>query len=136
MRITAENIEQILRRLEGKPLYAEPWQKALEKATLFVKRRAERLAPRDTGMLAASITWRLDTAPVPRYGVVSTNRTNRGFRFPFALNASEKFHYRRGRYQGRPTRRWFTRALTGARKKVQGLLVQAVREIEGRWRTS
>jgi hypothetical protein len=143
VRADIAGIDELQAKLRSaEPIYAAPWRKALETATDEVfdaeKQAAGRM--RLTGRMEAHLLKRMDARPMPEWGYVSqdavadTPDRKRGglFRYPWALNASERFHFRG---TGRTTRGWWDRPLQRMTKRVQELLSEAARRIEARWRT-
>lgn len=71
--VKIDGLDRLLALLEKAPLWAGPLRDALSQIALTVESGAKRLAPVDTGRLRASITHRVDAAPVPRWAEVGTN---------------------------------------------------------------
>lgn len=142
--VKVEGLPTLLDKLRSAdPIYAEPWRTAMGEATETLEERVEARAPVREGTLVGSVTRKMDTARIPLWGLVTANAENRGFRYPFALEAGKGkkraegtysvTHYRSGRRKGRPTRKWFSGTMRGMRRRLADILNRAAREIEERW---
>jgi hypothetical protein len=134
VRADIKGIDEMLGKLmRGKPIYAEPWKRALRTSVTELEQKERQMAPRNTGHLEARMTSRLDAKAVPEWGVVSNDVTSsRGTRYGFILNAKD-MHYQHGSRRGRLTRGWFTNTFHRFRKRVDELLGKAAKEIEAAW---
>lgn len=65
--------QQLAHLADAETLIGPPMSRALAKAGLVVESDAKRNAPVDTGRLRASITNRVDTAPLAKYVEIGTN---------------------------------------------------------------
>ncbi len=136
IKVQMEGLTETLRKLEGKPIYAEPWKRALERAVQILLGKLREESPRLSNQLANSWTGRLDSREVPRFGEVKTDQTaSDGFRYPHALNASKRIRYRfqSGTRRGQLLYRWTLRSQRAVREQLQSLLSAAEREIESAW---
>lgn len=138
MRLTwkIDGMNRVLRKLgttEGGSIIAEPWTRALRSLVDEAQSDVRATAPHASGRLDAKTTGRLQATPIPKWGVVTTTASNRGYRYPWALEASARFHYRSGPMKGRPTKGFFKRVRDALQGKVNRVLEEAAREIERRF---
>jgi hypothetical protein len=87
------------------------------------------------GSIPAAITHSVDSRPIPTYGKVSLgDLTKGGFRYAGALQGGKKYHYSAGnpKYQGKPTRHWFSGAMS--KKAIEKLLAELAARIEAKWK--
>ncbi len=144
--------QEALRKIDGNTLLAAPLRRALTQSALLVEGNAKRLVPVDTGNLRRSITYRVDSRPIPLFAEIGTNApyavfvhegrkagkmpptsallgwARRHGRNPFAVARSIG---RRG-IRGKP---FLRNALTQARGQIQAFLSDAAREIEAAWKS-
>ncbi len=137
VRADIQGIDKLLAKLsKSAQVYAEPWRRALTTLTEETEQAERQAAPHNRGELEARMTHRLDARAVPEWGIVSNDAASkRGYRYGFALNASDRYHYRSGVRAGEPTKGWFTKAFQRMRQRVEKLLGEAAKEIESRWQT-
>ncbi len=173
-----EGLNKILPKLrESDPIYAQPFREAFKKLIDLLEGRVQKRAPWGKGRLAVSVTGKMDANPIPFWGLVTATAENKGFRYPFALEAGKgkksgtrlewqtykstrinrktgalikpwsgirtkvvetwdsqaTLHYRSGRRQGKPTRKWFSGARGGLAKMATKFLDAAAKQIEQRW---
>jgi len=138
VRLTAsiDGMNRVLRKLgttEGGAIYAEPWTRALRSLVDEAQRDVRATAPQDTGRLDAKTVGKLQASPIPKWGVVTTNATNRGYRYPWALEASNRYHYRSGSRRGQTTKGYFARVRDELQGKVNRVLADAARDIESKF---
>lgn len=126
-------LPELQKKLRHENLYAEPLRAAFAEAADVAKKEAERLAPRDTGRGVSRITVWVSPKPVPTGARVRLNVQNRGFRYMWALNASPRYHYRRGVFAGSPTAGWFEKARDRTAPRINAILTRAARDIERDW---
>lgn len=141
--IRVEGLDDLLDDLSwNKPIYAQPWKRALTKAVQVAQAKVKERSPGNR--IRANVTTRMDARPVPLWGTVSTDAESpKGYRYPFSLEAGKGrkmadgtysvTHYRKGPRAGRRTKGWFRGSLAAVRKEINGLLAGAAREIEGMW---
>jgi hypothetical protein len=141
VRADVKGIDAIQRKLaSAEPIFAEPWRKALETATDEAFESESRAISRfRTQGMQSHLDQKMDTRPIPEWGYVSLDAFSshgpdkkRGgpFRYPWALNASERYHYAGTE---RTTKGWWDRPLSRMKQRVQELLEKAAREVEARW---
>lgn len=73
--VRIEGVPRLQAKLAPGLLLGPPIKRLLERWAITVESEAKRGAPVDTGRLRASITHRLDAAPVPLFAEVGTNVT-------------------------------------------------------------
>ena len=82
--------EEFRKKLTDPQLVGGPARRFLTKAVVLLQRLARQRAPKDTGHLAQSITYAVQSAPMPIWGKVGTN-TGYGPAMEYGTNAlSEK----------------------------------------------
>lgn len=130
--VRIEGVRTLLRDIrEHDPVYAEPWEKALNAAVRLAEKAVKARAP---GSLGHYVKTKVQARPVPLWGRVRLpNKSRRGFRYPGALQGGKRYHYRSGSYRGQETRGWFTKARKSVEGEIAKLLSKAEREIEQRW---
>lgn len=139
---SVDGLGPLLVKLQGEPIYARPWRRALLEALRAGKALATQRAPRGaSGKLAARNTMRMQRIPVPLWGVVSNKATKKGFRYGFALDAGRATRKKSGRTytyhrlgSGSPTKGWFTGVLARIQPRVNALLTAAAKDIEAAWK--
>lgn len=142
-RIRVTGLDRALKKLkDADPVYAAPFRRAMEGigrlAAAYLKTRAAR---GQTGRLADSISQELDARPVPRFvhaGYVRAGPpmpTRDGFRYPGALQGSDRYHYRSGPLRGQTTKGWISGAKGFVQRQARTLLKAAEREIAASWGT-
>lgn len=137
--LTAEFPKLTMRRLQrllGHPdeLYGGGVRGVLEETVGEMETRARARAPIGTTMaLSRSIDSEIHNAPIPLWGKVTASASHGSFRYGWALQGSRKVAYH---YAGtsKLTRRWFTGALAGQRRKLQQRLTRLASRLEQRWR--
>lgn len=157
MRVEIRGLSKLTRNLAADHLLADTWRKAMERVTQEAESEAKDRAPHLTGKLRASLTHRLDARPIPLYGVVTANAENKGFRYPFALDAGHRTpgrphrrgvtvkRWRRQSYMrgtliqlhyagtGKSTAKWFSGSVDKIQGKINNILNDAARRIEQQW---
>lgn len=94
----------------GDPFFVGPWREALIEGAETVVSLAQRRAPNETGALAASIHYKLDSRPVPMWARVTANKTKGKAKYGYILNYSRKrvYRFRSGPIVGSKTVWWFS----------------------------
>jgi len=127
-------VPRILEKLRAKHLYQARAKAIMEDVLETGVKRARRRAPKDSGRLAESISGKMDAAPFPGWAKIELARVTspRGYPYGYALNASERYYYRRrGR---RPTHLWFRGVQKGIRGRLNFRLRRLGRDISKAWR--
>lgn len=146
-KIDVEGADQLARKLNPDSLYEDPLRRLLDEARKVGEQKAHERAPRGiTGRLDAGIDSELKPNAVPMHAIVSVEAIARdGFRYPFALDTSPKFHYRAGALRttrrgrtglvrgGKPTKGWFTKVLPLVRSHLSRARKKTLAEIEQRF---
>lgn len=116
--VTIQNLDKVLANLD--PAKARlPLRRFLTRASLVVQKQGKIYAPVKTGRTRNSIYVQVGGAFPAMYGKIGTNVSHKGFPYPAALNASGKYHYRRGAHTGQSTLGWFTsKALNKSRPGI------------------
>lgn len=134
-----EGLGELLEKLQGEPIYARPWRRALLEMLKYGKAVAQSRAMRGkTGKLASRIRYHYPRVPVPLYGVISVSASNKGFRYPFALDSGHGTK-KNGMYQfhrlgsGSSTRDWFTGVLPVIHPRCDALISAAEKDTEANW---
>jgi hypothetical protein len=154
--------EEFKKRLSDPRLIAEPARNFLTNAVIFIQGLAREGAPVDTGRLAQSITYRVDSAPMPLWGKVGSNVSyapdqeygtnalsekpavtgNRPFPTGPQLETWAKRHGAPSglvvsraikRRGGLRPRRYLRNAFKAAQSEVRKFLRQMAKEIEAKW---
>lgn len=112
----------------------EPLRASLEDIGDLFEREGRKAAPREKGTAAASIKSYVSRKAVPTYVAIRVKARNRGFRYPYALDAGVRrpYHYAG---TGQPTRGWFSSLREKLAGQVNRLLQDAAKRVEARWRT-
>lgn len=135
--IRIEGLRELLKKLDGDAVLGQPIKHALNQIGAFGETRAKQRAPRASGRLSAGISHKMDVRPIPlwtKVGYVNgAMPTNKGFRYPYALNASKKriYHYAGTK---KKTYRWLSGVMAQVRRQFGSLIQNAAREIESNWR--
>jgi len=123
--------EQVM-KLNRFPHYAgRRFKDAAEGSVKLLERNWKIVAPVDTGRYRASIAGRVKSvAGASVVAVVGTNVTSaRGFPYPYALEHSMRYHYRRGPRQGQFTFNRVRRVLKRAQGSIKRRFNKAVKLI-------
>lgn len=139
-RISLEGMESLTALLREDEWYGKPVKRALARLGAQARSAARAAAPRDTGRLAASITYKVNTRKKqPRFVAIATRamRTE-GAHSPFAYPRILEFAPRFTRAYGRrvkspppnPRKGWFAAAIKGVTANLTSYLADATREIE------
>ena len=123
--------EQIMKLKGLDNIASRHFRIAAESSVKLLERNWKRVAPVDTGRYRSSITGRVNTARgTVVVGICGTNVTsNKGFDYPYALEHSQRYHYRRGPRQGQFTYNRARRVLKRARKSITARFNKAVKRI-------
>lgn len=70
--VQIENMDEVLRKLDKGTLIGEPLRRFWTRVCIDIQSRARDKAPRDTGLLAASIVYEVDPSEVPQQAVVGS----------------------------------------------------------------
>lgn len=88
LKLKLYNYNEILAKCQDDKFYAEPWKRAFTEVVNLVEQKAKKRAP---GTLGSKITKRMDTGPLPLWGIISTNaKSASGFRYPFVLESGHR----------------------------------------------
>ena len=68
------NPEEFRRKLQDPKLFGGPVRKFLTSAALIIQGWARQLAPKDRGHLAQSVTYEVDSSPLPVWAKIGTNQ--------------------------------------------------------------
>lgn len=143
--VDLRGLDKVRAKLAANEQLLRPWAAVMDRAGDLLVSAGQQYAP---GTLGGRFTKHLDAAPIPRFvkaeispvptSVARTGKTaGRAIRYPFVLNAGQAktrvFHYRSGRFIGRPTAGWIQAALRLGRRQVGQLLRAAARGIEQEW---
>lgn len=135
------DLNRILRKCDPKIL-ADPLKRFFDRAGIAVTNQAKLSAPVDTGRMRASLgkgasggIWDQDTSAPPLWLKVGTNVNHRGFSYPFALDNSDRYHYRgtHPNLRGKPTQGWFSSSLEKSVNDIRRFLATLGREIRQNW---
>jgi len=66
--------EEFKKKLDAEKLFGEPVRNFFRKALIYMQGIARGEAPRDRGQLVQSITFDIDSKPIPLWGKVGTNK--------------------------------------------------------------
>lgn len=127
--LRVEGLAALQRKLRVDVLLAPPLKSAITASTEDAARIVESRAPRRTGRLAASITTKVDTREIPRWGRVSVSARSRSKRYPRGYRYPRLLEYgKKSRHQ-----RWFRGAITPAKNALARHVEAAKRAIERTW---
>ena len=104
---------------------------AAEGSVKLLERNWKKIAPVDTGQYRASIAGRVKSVVGTNVvAAVGTNVTSaKGFPYPYALEHSQRYHYRRGPRQGQFTYNRVRRVLKRAQGSIKRRFNKAVKLI-------
>lgn len=107
------------------------FKEAAETSVALLERNWKMVAPVDTGRYRSSIAGRVKSVVGTNIvAVVGTNVTSdKGFPYPYALEHSQRYHYRRGPRQGQFTYNRVRRVLKRARGSIKSRFNKAVKNI-------
>ena len=107
------------------------FKEAAEGSVKLLERNWKIVAPVDTGQYRASIAGRVKSVVGTNVvAVVGTNvMSAKGFPYPYALEHSKRYHYRRGPRQGQFTYNRVRRVLKRARGSIKRRFNKAVKLI-------
>lgn len=140
-KVVIEGLEKAMKKL-GPELYSDALRTFWRQAADEVMKETAQGSPSATGKLKGSLDVGgpgnvFDVAHMnpPEWARVGTNVENKGFRYPWALEAGERYHFRsaleqqglsKGGGKGPQTKGWFseafTRALGGVRQRLQPMI--------------
>jgi hypothetical protein len=144
VRADIKGIDELMAKMRGNPIFAEPWREALKTLTDRTYEAEQRAAAKFTHHgpgegLASHIYQKMDTRPIPEWGYVSQTAVSSGgpdkkrggpFRYAWALNASDRYHYAG---TGVSTKDWFYKPLARMKRVTQDVLERAAKKIEALW---
>ena len=142
VKITLGGADKILRQLHPDELWKHPVGRLLDEARERAEDLAHQRAPRGVGgQLDAGIGSELRATADPPYALVKAEATADGFRYPYALDASDRYHYRAGALgkKGRmtkgskPTKGWMSKIPGLVRRVLRSAQRKAEQQIEQRW---
>lgn|SRR5574340_1164945 len=136
--IKVDGYLEMQRKLSGNALYAGPMKTAVRESVELAEGKVKERAPVMTNRLESSVTHRLAENPTAFWGVVTAGAENKGWRYPWSLNAGKGkagsvTHYRSGPRQGKSTKKWFGGTIGLVRRAIKLKLNHAAREIERNW---
>ena len=132
--VIIEGSDKLRQAMDNEQLTAPAIRKMMYHIAILLRRGAKERSPVDTGKLLASLTYMVDSRPLPRFAIVSTDRLSpRGFPYPRALEDSPRYHYRRTARQGLPTKGWFSGTIEAQMDRIVLTVVRALEEIGERW---
>lgn len=118
--VEVRGLKELRRALRREPLLEATWRDFLTDAVAVVEDEVTDAAPAaSSGRLGKSIKGKVTGKAVARQGKVTANATRGGFRYGYALNASDRYHHRGS---GKSTRGWFDEAGEKAQPKVDRLV--------------
>lgn len=99
---------------------------------------AEDRAPKKTGRLRGDLTKRLSGQQFSRKGTITTNVSNNGFRYGWALETSKRrvYRYRSSGPRGESTRGWMSGTVKQLVTRLVAALSRADSDIARRWNTT
>ena len=130
--IEIKGLDEQVRKLNRFEVYAfRAFKEAAEGSVKLLERNWKIVAPVDTGRYRASITGRVKSVVgTDVVAVCGTNVTSpKGFPYPYALEHSMRYHYRRGPRQGQFTYNRARRVLKRARGSIKRRFNKAVKKI-------
>lgn len=131
LNLRVEGMAQLQRKLRKEVLYAPPLREAMESTTKDAAQLVEQHAPRASGRMAASVTYRVDARPVPTWGRVAVTARAKskkypsGYRYPRLLEFAPKWHHAG----------WLHSAVQPAQAALQRRLQVAKQRIEAIWKS-
>jgi hypothetical protein len=123
--------------LTGKNLLGPELKRVFEEMGTVGETRVQSRAPKGkTLQLVGGVSHVVEPGRFPTFVKITADAANRGFRYPWALQASRKIKYtRRGPPRmGRPTRRWFTGAVPYLKRELRKRLGHLSGRVERKWR--
>jgi len=126
-------LPELLAKFEkAKEIIEAETRTAITEGAVTVQGDVREFGPVDIGRLRSSVGYEVrGTFPEIR-GIVGTNVEARGFPYPAALDASERYHYRRGPRKGSPTFKYFSGSLERKQKQILDFFQAAARRIAAR----
>lgn len=128
--ITVElsGIRELQAKVTANPVYRAPAKRALSRIGEIGVQAARRHAPKRSGALADSISYKVNGSPQPLWVVIKvaatrSSRKYRNYPYPRRLEFDPKSRHRD----------WLKRAIEGAFGQMNGALSQAGHEIETEW---
>lgn len=97
-----------------------------------MEEEAKRSAPKESGKLAAKVKLTVSRAKIPKWAKVTANATRKGFRYGYALNASDRYHFRG---TNRTTKEWFWKVRERVSARVNQIMQNVGNEIGAKWRS-
>ena len=126
--VEVQGMRELVARLNPDKLLSRAIKKAMSEVGKEGRAQAKAIAPRDTGRLAGSITYKLSRplplTDIPRgVAVVVKALSPRGYYYPRRLEFDPRSRHRN----------WFMGAMESARGKFEGMLRSAASDIERRF---
>ena len=123
--------EQVMKLSRFDQVASRHFRIAAEGSVKLLERNWKKIAPVDTGRYRSSIRGRVNTARgATVVGICGTNVVSgRGFDYPYALEHSMRYHYRRGPRQGQFTFNRVRRVLKRAQGSIKRRFNKAVKLI-------
>lgn len=136
---TIKGMDKLIKDLSPE-VYSEPLRDTFRVAGKLALAEAQKRAPKNlTGKLRGSLTeggagniLEVDGGTPPKWAKVGTDIANKGFRYPWALEASGKYHFR-GRKGS--THGWFSKGFKAGLRDI-GKVIKAFRDgVTAKWRS-
>lgn len=129
--LKVEGAELLAKRLDPDHLMNRPIGALVEEAGRLGQKQAAKRAPSRSGRLAAAVVTHSFARSNPPYATLSVAAVARdGFRYGFALDASQRYHYR-GRKPA--TKGWFSKVPAIIRRLIRQQLRRAEQAIEAQF---
>lgn len=144
-KVVVEGLEKALKKLRPE-LYSDALRVFWKDAATEVMSSTQSAAPSDKGALRGSLdiggpgnVFEVARMNPPEWARVGTSVNNKGFRYPWALEAGARYHFRGSEGDNsspgarKPTKGWFSEAFKRALDDIQGKLRGMIAEIAKRW---
>ncbi len=144
-KVVVEGLEKAMKKL-GPELYSDALREFWKDAATAVMSAAQNAAPNDTGQLRGSLdiggpgnVFEVARMNPPEWAKVGTDVNNKGFRYPWALQAGARYHFRADGADNsspgarKPTKGWFSEAFERAMGDIQSKLGEMIKAIAKRW---
>lgn len=130
--VKIDGLAEIRKKIRAEGLLADPLRKGFEKAGQVVQEEARKSAPVASGNLREKIKLTISSAAIPKWAKVTANASRKRFRYGYALNASDRYHYRGSR---RATKDWFWNVRARVSSRVNRIMQDVGNQIGEKWRT-
>lgn len=130
VKIEVRGIREIVRKLKADELAAAPLQEGMRQVEGMLSAAWRGAMPSASGMATSKITTKVSAKPVPTWVKVRTAATRSSRKYKRYRYPGRQEYDPKSRNKGR-----LTRATDGVRSKLQGVLDQAARKIEAKWRS-